>query len=74
MIPDIANVEVAHLGYMSADDLLKLLCDEDGNIIESLFYENVRGYHGYNEINSQIRDTLTSDDPARFVLQNMASR
>jgi hypothetical protein len=70
VIPDIANVEEAHLGYMSADDLLKLLCDEDGNIIESLFYENVRGYHGYNEINSQIRDTLTSDDPARFVLMN----
>lgn len=70
VIPDIANVEEAHLGYMSANDLLKLLCDEDGNIIESLFYENVRGYHGYNEINSQIRDTLSSDDPARFVLMN----
>src|SRR6202021_1684635 len=31
VIPDIANVEEPHLGYMSADDLLKLLCDEDGN-------------------------------------------
>jgi len=70
VIPDIANVEEAHLGYMSADDFLKLLCDEDGAIIESLFYENVRGYHGYNDINSQIRDTLSSDDPARFVLMN----
>lgn len=70
VIPDIADVEEAHLGYMSAEDLLKLLCDEDGAIIESLFYDNVRGYHGYNEINTQIRDTLSLDDPARFVLMN----
>jgi hypothetical protein len=70
VIPDIENVEEAHLGYMPARDFLKLLCDEDGKIIESLFYENVRGYHGYNEINSQIKETLTSDDPARFVLMN----
>jgi hypothetical protein len=70
VIPDITNVEEAHLGYMPAKDFLKLLCDEDDRIIESLFYENVRGYHGYNEINSQIRETLTSDDPAKFVLMN----
>lgn len=70
VIPDIANVEEAHIGFMAATEFLKLLCDDDNKIIESLFYENVRGYHGYNEINSQIRDTLQSEDPDLFVLMN----
>ena len=70
VIPDIGGVKEAHLGYLSATDFLKLICDEDGGLIESLFYENVRGWHGYNPINSEIRDTLRSDSHDRFVLMN----
>lgn len=70
VIPDIANVKEAHLGYMGAPEFLKLVCDDEGKIIESLFYENVRGFHGYNFINDQIRKTLESGESDRFVLMN----
>ncbi len=45
---------------MTAKDFLKLVCDENEEIIESLFYENVRGWHGYNQINAEIKETLSS--------------
>lgn len=70
VVSGITGVKEAHLGYMSAPDFLKLVCDDQGEIIESLFYENVRGWHGYNQINAEIRDTLKSGGKDRFVLMN----
>lgn len=70
VIAGISDVKEAHLGFMSASDFLKLVCDETGSIIESLFYENVRGWHGYNQINSEIRATLASDFKDKFVIMN----
>ena len=70
VIPDIANVKEAHLGFLSGKEFLRLICDDDGNLIESLFYENVRGWEGYNTINTEIRETLKSDARDRFVLMN----
>jgi hypothetical protein len=58
------------LGFWTAKEFLRLVCDEDNNIIESLFYENVRGWEGYNQINGEIRETLKSEVRDRFVLMN----
>jgi AIPR protein len=54
----------------NAKDLLKIICDENDELIESIFYENVRGWEGYNAINNEIRSTLISQDSDRFVLMN----
>lgn len=70
VVSGIGGVKEAHLGYMPALDFLKLVCDERGELVESLFYENVRGWHGYNQINSEIRVTLASPSKDRFVLMN----
>jgi AIPR protein len=70
VIQDIANVKEAHLGYMIAKDFLKLVCDENGEIMKNLFYENVRDWTGYNQINGEIRSTLLSANRDRFVLMN----
>lgn len=55
---------------MAATDFLKLVCDDEGGIMKSLFYENVRDWLGYNQINTEIKGTLASDDRDRFVLMN----
>ena len=34
------------------------------------FYENVRGWEGYNKINDEMRSTLESDESNSFVLMN----
>jgi len=59
VVPNITNVSSAYLGFLSAKDFLKIITNDNDEIIESLFYDNVRGYEGYNDINKEIRDTLT---------------
>lgn len=70
VIPNIHNVNAAYVGFLPAADFLRIISDEDDNLIESLFYENVRGWEGYNTINNEMRATLESDDNDRFVLMN----
>ncbi|MCD7714054.1 MAG: AIPR family protein [Prevotella sp.] len=60
--PSICGIDQAFLGLVKIDDLLKLICDEDGVIQNALFYENVRGFLGDNTVNSDIKKTLTSEN------------
>lgn len=46
--PLIECVKEAYLGIIKLTDLLTLITDEDGIMQNSLFYENVRGFMGYN--------------------------
>ena len=68
-MPEVAGVTAAYLGFLPAPDLLKLVCDDDGSIIKSLFYENVRDFLGFNAINQEIAGTLDGDSD-RFILMN----
>lgn len=70
VIPEIVGVKEAYLGLLPAKDFLALVCDENGEIIKSLFYENVRDWEGYNTINAEIRTTLESEARGRFPLMN----
>jgi len=70
VVPDIAGVKEAHLGFLPASEFMKIICDDDGTIIKTLFYENVRDWQDYNGVNREIRDTLTAGDRDRFVLMN----
>ena len=70
VIPEVSNVKEAYLGFLPANDFLKLVCDDEGNIIKSLFYENIRDFQGYNQINSEMRLTLSSESKDRFILMN----
>jgi hypothetical protein len=70
VIPEVAGVKESYLGVLPAKDFVSLVSDEDGAIIKSLFYENVRDWEGYNEINDEIRKTLGSDARDRFALMN----
>lgn len=56
--PVISGVKEAYLGLLSIKDLLNLICDDDGVLQNALFYENVRGFLGYNPVNEEIRRTL----------------
>lgn len=69
-LPKVAGVDQAYLGYIPAKVYLDLIKDERGELIRSLFYENVRDFGGYNEVNTEIRKTLASDSRDRFVFMN----
>ena len=70
VIPEVKGVAQAYLGFLKASDFLSLVCDENGEIIKSLFYENIRDWIGYNKINEEIKETLLTAGKDRFVLMN----
>jgi hypothetical protein len=70
-IPTIGGVHLAYLGYLPAKDFVKIISDDAGDgIVGGIFYDNVRDWQDYNEVNSGIRSTVLSDRRARFVLMN----
>jgi hypothetical protein len=70
VIPSVPGVTQAYLGFLPVPEFLKLLIDDNGDIISGLFYDNVRDWQGDNEVNVEIRETLQSDARGRFVLMN----
>ncbi|HEX6345720.1 AIPR family protein [Umezawaea sp.] len=62
--PKVPHVDQSLLGLLAAKDLVHhVLCDEAGRLRKTLFNDNVRDFQGYNDVNSEIRDTLR--DPVR---------
>jgi hypothetical protein len=70
VLPEIDGVKEAYLGVMPALDYVKLLADESGNIRKSLFYDNVRDFQDYNDVNKEVRSTLLSQNRDRFAVLN----
>lgn len=71
-IPDVDGVKEAYLGFLSAKTFLSIIEDEDGDIIKSIFYDNVRDWQGVSpgHVNAEISETIRSDHKDRFVLMN----
>jgi hypothetical protein len=70
-LPDLPGVQQAYLGLLPATEFLKLIENETGEVINSVFYDNVRAWQEWNPVNIDIRDTI--DDPQKknyFPLMN----
>jgi hypothetical protein len=71
LLPEIEGVEQSYIGTVEASEYLRLISDTNGNIRKSLFYENVRDFQDYNDVNRGIRDTLQEGRlRARFAVLN----
>lgn len=70
VVPEVPGVKEAYLGFLPVEEFMKLLVDDDDEIIGSLFYDNVRDWQGDNDVNVEMKKTLESMDRARFVLMN----
>jgi AIPR protein len=69
-IPEIPGVKEAFVGFISAKDFLPIVCNESGEMVRSIFYDNVRDFQGYGTVNNEIKTTLLSDKKQRFILMN----
>jgi hypothetical protein len=71
-VPEIPGVREAFVGFVPAKQFLPIICDDAGEIVRSLFYDNVRDFQGYVEdgANDEMKKTLESDARSRFVLMN----
>ncbi|MFO8013510.1 MAG: AIPR family protein [Phycisphaerae bacterium] len=66
VIPEIPGVEQAYLGLLSASQFLRLVENENYEVLTSLFYDNVRHWQEWNAVNTEMRETLSSQDQARY--------
>lgn len=72
ILPKIQGVKRAFIGILPCTEFLKLICDEKGQLLKNVFYDNVRDFQGENSVNREILSTLTSDKSSKesFVLLN----
>ena len=70
VIPEIKDVEQAYLGVVPGKEFLKLVLDDAQEIRKSAFYDNVRDFLDYNDVNVEIATTLRSGERDRFALLN----
>lgn len=69
-VPEVPSVKEAYAGFAPWSEFKKLIMDDNGVLIKRLFFDNVRDWQGYNDVNSGIKKTLESQDRNRFVLMN----
>lgn len=71
LLPAIDGVKEAYLGVLPAQEYLRLITDGSGNVLRSLFYDNIRDFQGDNDVNREIATTLrSSSESGKFVLLN----
>jgi hypothetical protein len=70
VIPDVPGVTQAYLGFLPVPEFVKIVADDNGDMIGSLFYSNPRDWQDYNDVNAEIKETLGSEAKTRFVLMN----
>jgi len=69
--PSIEGVKQAFLGLVRCKDFVKILTDNDNNMLTNIFEDNVRDFQGYNAVNTEIKETLQNqNDQIRFGLLN----
>lgn len=70
-LPKTQGVDQAYLGVIPANIYLELLEGSHGNMLSSIFYDNVRDWQGENSVNSGIGDTIKDQNSrSRFVFMN----
>lgn len=70
-LPEIDGVQESYIGILPIFEYFKLITDDEGKIAKHVFYDNVRDYQGDdNKVNDQIRETLRSSNPSKFVVLN----
>ncbi|MCZ7854248.1 AIPR family protein [Agrobacterium salinitolerans] len=69
-LPSINGVTASYLGVLPHGEFLKLISDDGGELIKSVFVDNVRDFQGVNEVNKDIAKTITDGMFDQFVLRN----
>ncbi len=71
ILPKMEKVKESYLGILPAAELVKITSDDDGELIKTIFYDNVRDFQGYNRVNNGIRKSVEEkEDNDKFVLLN----
>lgn len=71
VVPNIEGVTESYVGLLPAPEFLRLVEDENQEILKGIFYDNVRDWQDFNVVNTEMRETLASSaSRSRFALMN----
>ncbi len=71
LLPEIAGVNEAYIGFLPLNEFISIVSDDSGELLSSIFYENVRDWQDYTApVNEEIKETVLSDHKDRFVVMN----
>jgi hypothetical protein len=68
--PSAESIKEAYLGIIPINNYIELISDSNGDLIRTLFYENVRDYQGENPVNKEIIETINSNNQKYFGFLN----
>jgi hypothetical protein len=66
VIPEIPGVEQAYIGLLPVSQFLRLIENDKHEVMTALFYDNVRHWQDWNPVNAEMRETLSTEDTARY--------
>jgi hypothetical protein len=66
VLPDLPEIEQAYLGLLRAEEFIKLIENSDEEIITSIFYDNVRHWQEWNDVNLEIKDTIENSTMQKY--------
>jgi hypothetical protein len=71
LLPEISGVTEAYIGYVPLSEFMNIVTDDSGDLIGSIFSENVRDWQDYTaDVNKEIRETVQSTNKDRFAIMN----
>lgn len=70
VLPEITGISESYIGLLPFSEYKKLIIDEYDNIRLSIFYDNVRAFQTYNDVNTKIKKTIESGNIDRFAVLN----
>ena len=69
-MPDVFHVEESYLCLLQFSEFKKLLMDENGDIQDSIFNDNIRAFQGENTVNHSIAQSIQNGEINLFTAMN----
>ncbi len=70
VLPTIESIEDAYIGYLDAQEIIKLTSTDGKKINPTVFYDNIRDYDPESDINKSISEALDKGEGSLFVFRN----
>lgn len=65
------GVSQSYFGLVACKDIVELLKDDNGELFNNIFEDNVRDFQGYNLVNKEIQQTICQEsEQSRFAVLN----
>lgn len=63
-------MKASYLGILPQEEFFKLITDNSGELVKTIFVDNVRDFQGDNPVNADIAKTISDGALDQFVLRN----